>query len=1240
MVHEVYITKNGKKFGPYYYKSVRIGGKTKKIYVGNDKKTAERLDAELNAGKKINVRKAVRYLERTGTIKPLQERPHRANVSSIKKIGSFYWVLIALAVIGLFSQAQFTGMMVGNDFIVTTDYTDCAVINTEGLHQLTQSISDSSTSTCISITANNVIFDCLGNTIDGDNSSSSFGISVTRSSPTNANITIRNCTLTEWLVSGVRLVNISNSTLNYITANGNSDGNGIYIISGNNITISNPTTNGNNVGIYLLSTQNSTISGQTASSNEYAAFLSSSHNNTITNSIINNNIRGIYPYSSHSSTIRNSNITNNYYGVIIWMSLNNTFSNLIVVGNNHGLLLGSDINGTVIANSTIRGNTLSGIYSNLNQNATIYNNFFNNTNNTDSNETAFSNNWNTTKTAGTNIAGGSYMGGNYWAYPNGTGPSQTCSDLDADYICDANYTVNSNNIDYLPLTNADTTPPQLTIVSPTNITYTTPAINFNISSSEALSFCKYSTNNWQSNTTMTLFSPSYYYNITTVGDGAYTARFWCNDTKGNINSTQNVSFTVNAPPQISFIPPAPQNATTTTNSSVQINISIVEISNLSELKFNWNGTNYTYYDNSSLVLMFNFGNLSALGENSTVAADISARNNNGTPNGNAVYVNSGKYNCAYYFDGSGDYISALHSSSLNLTQQFTLEAWINTSSGGGGSVITKVGGATGTYGYELLIDNVTGRISCGFSNSSSSGGADWKTSSIIGGNVTSNILTYIACTYDANNLSIYQNGTLVNSTAVGTTTINNSLANLRISGDENNNNYFNGTIDEVRIWNRSLSVAEIQQQYYSNLNKFNQTQWYFYTNQSNLTDGMYTYFGSARDGAGNENRTNTREITVDATPPTINLVSPANNAETTSTTATFSFNVSDSSAVSNCSLIIGGSVAVTNTTVTKNTTQWFTRTLSSGSNYSWGVNCTDVANNTGNSTIRNLIISSDSGGSSGGGGGGSGEIGTKKNETTPAQNITNETKTQPLNETNITIEKIEPNKNYTVVVIKTDGEKPLGEFFKVLKDEAPVLEVSIESYEEIKDVTITVRKIDKKPEYAPEPSQTTVKAVNQYFEIETNESKKIKEANISIFVEKEWLVQNSLTKAEVKVLRLYGGVWQELDTKATKQDEKFVYYTATSPGLSLFTIVAKRIQPGVQVCDSFDRKCADNELRECSPYGTQWLKLEDCKYGCEVNRCKEQPSNTTELLGNYLIWAVLIVFVILILFLYVFIKLK
>ena len=69
------------------------------------------------------------------------------------------------------------------------------------------------------------------------------------------------------------------------------------------------------------------------------------------------------------------------------------------------------------------------------------------------------NTWNTTRQSGINIIGGSFLGGNFWANPDGTGFSQTCKDVNGDGICDKSYILDANNIDYLPLAK-DKIPPK------------------------------------------------------------------------------------------------------------------------------------------------------------------------------------------------------------------------------------------------------------------------------------------------------------------------------------------------------------------------------------------------------------------------------------------------------------------------------------------------------------------------------------------------------------------------------------------------------------------------------------------------------------------------------------------------------------------------------------------------------------------------------------------------------------
>ena len=135
-------------------------------------------------------------------------------------------------------------------------------------------------------------------------------------------------------------------------------------------------------------------------------------------------------------------------GIYLSMTNNTNVSNNIVSNNFYGIYLFSAIN-TNLSDNNVNSNIL-GIYLMLSSNNTIYNNFFNNTNNF-INSSSGINRWNMSKQTTTNIIGGLNIGGNFWAYPNGTGFSQTCADANLDGICDSSYMLSTGNEDYLPL---------------------------------------------------------------------------------------------------------------------------------------------------------------------------------------------------------------------------------------------------------------------------------------------------------------------------------------------------------------------------------------------------------------------------------------------------------------------------------------------------------------------------------------------------------------------------------------------------------------------------------------------------------------------------------------------------------------------------------------------------------------------------------------------------------------------
>ncbi|OQX19423.1 MAG: hypothetical protein BWK75_05705 [Candidatus Altiarchaeales archaeon A3] len=320
------------------------------------------------------------------------------------------------------------------------------------------------------------------------------------------------------------------------------------------------------------------------------------------------------------------------------------------------------------------------------------------------------------------------------------------------------------------------------------------------------------------------------------------------------------SNSVNAVPVLNFTSPTPANNTFQSQNWTAINVSIAE-ANLDTFKFNWNGTNTSFYD-SSLVLALNFDNLTGMGENynnsqGMFIRDYSKYGNNGTTATTATsptWNSTGKYGGAFQFDGSNDYVNCGTGTSLNIpASDFTIEAWIKPNVlTAPQAIIGKIEFATHSWGIYQTGSKFT------FQFRGTGGGP------IISANSVYSVGTWyhVIVTRTGNTNRLYING--VFQTSAYTTDIPSTASKKFIIGKRTSTNdyYFNGSIDEVRIYNRSLSANEVKMQYYANLQKFNSSQYYFSTNISD-GQGTYTYFGWANDSAGNQNQTETRTLTID-----------------------------------------------------------------------------------------------------------------------------------------------------------------------------------------------------------------------------------------------------------------------------------------------------------------------------------------------------------------------------------------
>ena len=227
---------------------------------------------------------------------------------------------------------------------------------------------------------------------------------------------------------------------------------GIHLHAVHHCTVSGNNASDNYRGIYLYSSSNNNLTGNTANSNKQPSIYlsSSSNNNNLTGNIANsNNFYGIYLHSSSNNNNLTGNTanSNNFYGIYLDSSSNNN----TLVGNTadsnsyRGIFLWSSSNNSLTGNNV--SNNYRGVYLSSSSNDNhIYNNYFDNAINAydDGNNT-----WNISKTSGTNIISGLWLGGNYWS-------DYTGKDTDSDGIGNTRLPYNSsgnilNGGDCLPL---------------------------------------------------------------------------------------------------------------------------------------------------------------------------------------------------------------------------------------------------------------------------------------------------------------------------------------------------------------------------------------------------------------------------------------------------------------------------------------------------------------------------------------------------------------------------------------------------------------------------------------------------------------------------------------------------------------------------------------------------------------------------------------------------------------------
>ena len=797
----------------------------------------------------------------------------------------------------------------------------CGALSTAGANY-SLDLNVSANGTCFTVTAENVTLDCQGYAIyDSMNGSSGYyGIYSNK-----YNTTIKNCKI---FGAGyaIYLSSAGNSIINNVNASSITNY-VVYLSQSSNNTILNSNfTGGENSSAIRINTNsnNNTLTNVIATSvtdsalNIYgndniinnsiftsskwdAVYFSGATNNSFSNCIFSANHSGLHIYSSNGNIFTNCSIISNGSSAIGFdgTSSQNNFSNSLMLSYNSMVITDNPAN----SNNTFYNNTVNAtgshydLYINGANNTFDSNNFISPTytqvylltasnynifyhNNFSQTTNYYINNLNETNQFNTTI--GAVPQGNFYYNIS----SKNISDTNGDGWGDAgsDYPLNSSTwstkwsglgADYGPAITSSAN--MITVrISPSNPHTNDTILGFCNGTITAGSNVTYNYS-WYLNNTLNSsgnapinYTSGTEVNVANISSASLlVGQVWilgCLVTNGTSSSSWMNSSNVTILSSISanYESPTPANNANTANTSTIINISVNSSSPLQQFIWDWNGANYSIYDND-LVLSMDFDNVSALGEGSnTFSYDASKYGNNGTCSNMGAVCNytSGRYGKGISFDGAtAQYVNISSTPSLTLPANYTLIAWIyprGWGQGGYGRIFDKSDSSGHASGYALFIsDSYIGTINALYIIHYNESGPHAVSSN--NNMINLNIWQQVAATYNGTGVAFYVNGVFAgyNNSVDGMTLDSTDplLIGMRLSNDME----FNGIIDAVRIYNRSLSASEINETYYSNLNKYDTAKWLFYVNQSYAANAQYAYYGYAKDSAGNS-KTDTRTL--------------------------------------------------------------------------------------------------------------------------------------------------------------------------------------------------------------------------------------------------------------------------------------------------------------------------------------------------------------------------------------------
>ncbi|MBN2203192.1 MAG: hypothetical protein JW700_03330 [Candidatus Aenigmarchaeota archaeon] len=168
---------------------------------------------------------------------------------------------------------------------------------------------------------------------------------------------------------------------------------------------------------------------------------------------------------------------------------------------------------------------------------------------------------------------------------------------------------------------------------------------------------------------------------------------------------------------------------------------------------------------------------------------------------------SGISNQGLRFNGADEYLNCGDDSTLNVVGEITVMMWIKPDTWDAyDRIISEGNGGDGSY--IIARSGSTGSIMAQYRY----GGVNYYRGNL-GNVIPLNEWTHVAFTFDGtSSIKVYVNGIRIDDSSPSGYGFGNS-ANLNIGRRSDGTNYFDGTIDEILIYNTELAQEEIQQEY-------------------------------------------------------------------------------------------------------------------------------------------------------------------------------------------------------------------------------------------------------------------------------------------------------------------------------------------------------------------------------------------------------------------------------------------